>query len=66
MSGGGSGVGIASLINGVVDIANASRKMKAAASPTVTDHKDASSSSWAVTLWRFTSIGQPDRVDFDR
>ncbi len=29
VSGGGSGVGIASLINGVVDIANASRKMKA-------------------------------------
>lgn len=28
VSGGGSGVGIASLINGVVDIANASRKMK--------------------------------------
>ncbi len=28
VSGGGSGVGIASLINGVVDVANASRKMK--------------------------------------
>ncbi|MDH5469584.1 MAG: substrate-binding domain-containing protein, partial [Gammaproteobacteria bacterium] len=28
VSGGGSGTGIASLINGTVDIANASRKMK--------------------------------------
>ena len=56
VSGGGSGTGIAAMINGTVDIANASRKMKDKEKKMAKDRgQNPSSTSSAMTPWRCSS-----------
>jgi phosphate transport system substrate-binding protein len=59
VSGGGSGTGIAAVINGTVDIANSSRQLEEDEmhSPTITA-RTRSSTSLATTRWPSSRIGQ--------
>lgn len=56
VSGGGSGTGIAAMINGTVDIANASRKMKGKEVKLAEEMaRSRSSTWWAMTPLRYSS-----------